>query len=316
MKTAPLPALLGGLVLGVAGSVGWRVTRNAAIRQQKAPESALRGGKDARRLHGAAALLAASVLADSALEHYRGSFENPGMFAPLISSTLALGAGTGGVRDGTSRASREQAFRLAVGVGAVGLSFHLYNIFKRPGGLSWLNLFYGAPVGAPAALSLCGLLGLSAQQLARENQTAPRLLGLPAGRMLAALTSFSLLGTVVEVALLHFRGAFQNPAMYTPITLPPVGAGLLAKAAIERPSKAHLLTRFWLWLCAALGVVGVGFHAFGVSRAMGGWRNWSQNLIDGPPLPAPPSFSALSLAGLVALSLIEREADEGDRRAP
>ena len=42
---------------------------------------------------------------------------------------------------------------------------------------------------------------------------------------------------------------------------------------------------------------------------MGGWRNWSQNVIDGPPLPAPPSFSALALAALSALILREREDD-------
>ena len=33
------------------------------------------------------------------------------------------------------------------------------------------------------------------------------------------------------------------------------------------------------------------FHAYGVSRNMGGWRNWSQNVLNGPPLPAPPSFT-------------------------
>jgi hypothetical protein len=34
---------------------------------------------------------------------------------------------------------------------------------------------------------------------------------------------------------------------------------------------------------------------------MGGWRNWSQNLLNGPPLPAPPAFTALAIAGLAAL---------------
>ncbi|MBA3811346.1 MAG: hypothetical protein H0X27_06835, partial [Caulobacteraceae bacterium] len=65
--------------------------------------------------------------------------------------------------------------------------------------------------------------------------------------------------------------------------------------------------RAWLCLTAALGVIGVAFHARGVARMMGGWRNWSQNLIDGPPAPAPPAFSALALAGLAALSLIEHD---------
>ena len=38
---------------------------------------------------------------------------------------------------------------------------------------------------------------------------------------------------------------------------------------------------------------------------MGGWRNWRQNLLNGPPLPAPPSFTGLALAGLAALGLME-----------
>jgi len=68
--------------------------------------------------------------------------------------------------------------------------------------------------------------------------------------------------------------------------------------------------RLCLKLTAMLGFAGVGFHAYGVSRNMGGWRNWSQNILNGPPLPAPPSFTGLALAGLATLSLIER-----DRRA-
>lgn len=313
MRTKPVPALLGVLVLGAVGASAWRGAKEPAAK----PAARGEGRPEGRALYGSAALLAASVLADSALAHYRGSFENPAMYAPLISSALALASGAEGAvaASPAAGASRRKAFRLAVGTGAVGLSFHVYNIFKRPGGLSWLNLFYGAPVGAPAALSVCGLIGLAAERLATQGARAPRLLGFSAGRALAALTSIAFAGTVAEVALLHFRGAFQNPFMYAPVVLPPVGAGLLARASVQPPAKAHPLTRAWLWMSALLGVVGMGFHAFGVARAMGGWRNWSQNLIDGPPLAAPPSFTALSLAGLAALSLIEREADAGDRKA-
>jgi hypothetical protein len=60
-----------------------------------------------------------------------------------------------------------------------------------------------------------------------------------------------------------------------------------------------------LRLTAALGFVGAGFHIMGVGRGMGGWRNWRQTMIDGPPIPAPPSFTGLALAGLAALRLLE-----------
>jgi hypothetical protein len=129
---------------------------------------------------------------------------------------------------------------------------------------------------------------------------------MPAGRALALLTSAGLVGTLGEVALLHFRGAFQNPAMYAPIVIPPVAAALLVNTAIGAP-RLRWFTRLWLRMTAALGIIGVGFHARGVARNQGGWRNWSQNLFNGPPLPAPPSFSALALAGLAAQRLRETE---------
>jgi hypothetical protein len=41
---------------------------------------------------------------------------------------------------------------------------------------------------------------------------------------------------------------------------------------------------------------------------MGGWRNWSQMVLQGPPLPAPPAFLALAIIGLGLLPLLEEEA--------
>ncbi|MGJ0453608.1 MAG: hypothetical protein ACR65T_10335 [Methylocystis sp.] len=301
------PKLAGAFVLGVVCAEAARLA--GVLPRQRAlavgPSRARRLPRSARALEGAAALLAASVLADSAVEHYRGSFKNAGMFAPLISSALTLLAGGEGATFGAARARayRKSSFAMAVAVGAIGAGFHVYDVFRRPGGLRWLNLFYGAPLGAPAALSVAGVIGLCAERI---GVGATRLFGLPAGRALAALSSFALAGTVAEAALLHFRGAFHNPFMWIPVTLPPVASGLMAKAALQRPSKPrHPLTRAWLWVTAIAGFVGVGFHAYGVSRAMGGWRNWSQNVVDGPPLPAPPAFSALALSALTALSLLE-----------
>jgi hypothetical protein len=93
--------------------------------------------------------------------------------------------------------------------------------------------------------------------------------------------------------------------MVLPVSIPPVAATLLGAAALSPSRRTHRLARWWLKLTALLGFAGVGLHAFGVSRNMGGWRNWSQNVLNGPPLPAPPSFTGLALTGLAALSLIE-----------
>jgi hypothetical protein len=278
-----------------------------AGRPQALPDVTIRAGK---RLNGAAGTLAFSVLADSASEHYRGSFNNPAMYTPLAVSALALGVSLHGVADERCAAVRVRHatyFGSAL-TGLLGTGFHVYNIVKRPSRVDWQNLFYGAPVGAPMALLLSGLLGVFAERVRdAEAGETPRVLRIPAGRAVAAVASVGLLGTSGEAALLHFRGAFHDPFMVLPVTLPPVAAALLARTAVGGRGRA--VTRWGLRLTAALGFAGVGFHAFGVARNMGGWRNWSQNVLNGPPLPAPPSFTGLALAGLAALALLEEHRD-------
>jgi hypothetical protein len=92
--------------------------------------------------------------------------------------------------------------------------------------------------------------------------------------------------------------------MLLPVTFPPAAAALLTAAALGRAERPRRLTRWWLRVTGLVGIAGVGFHAVGVARNMGGWRNWRQNLQTGPPLPAPPAFLGLALAGLAALGLL------------
>jgi hypothetical protein len=284
----------------------WRLDPSRYLRAQEVTRTA------GRRLNGSAAMLALSVLADSAVEHYRGLFNNRAMYTPLAASTLTLGASLFGTADARARRHvvRDAVYAAAAATGFAGLAFHSYNILKRPGRMSWLNLFYAAPIGAPMALALAGLLGRGAERV-RDTSIGQRasVLGLPAGRMLAAVSAAGLAGTVGEAGLLHFRGAYHDPAMMLPVTVPPVASVLLGASALRPNRITNRIARWWLRMTALLGFVGVGFHAYGVARNMGGWRNWSQNVLNGPPLPAPPSFTGLALAGLAALSLIEEETD-------
>lgn len=296
-----------------AGVVAGAALLGALARQHSGITHAASGKKAAhldaaRAFNRSSALLALSVLADSSIEHYRGSFANKAMFTPLISSLLSLAAGLHGGADSAARKhpTRNAIYLSAASAGIAGTGFHLYNITKRPGGFSWHNLFYAAPIGAPMALLLSGALGAVAERLREEPVAEPRLFGMQAGRALGLAAAVGLAGTVGEVALLHFRGAYQNPAMYAPVTAGPLACVLLTHAALAAP-RERWLTRAWLRITAALGFIGVGFHARGVARNQGGWRNWSQNILNGPPLPAPPSFSAMALAGLAALRLRETE---------
>jgi hypothetical protein len=266
----------------------------------------------ARRLNRAAGILATSVLLDSAIEHYRGSFKNKAMFTPLIVSALTLATSIHGTSDmrPVAHRFRDATYLLAAATGLLGTGFHTYNVGKKVGGYSWQNLFYAAPLGAPMAILLSGLVGFCSERV-RESEpgTRPELFELPAGRTMAAVVGAGLLGTTGEAALLHFRGAFHDPFMVLPVTLPPVGAILLTSAAAGGPGHDHRFTRGWMRLLAAMGFAGAGFHVYGVSRNMGGWRNWSQNLLNGPPIPAPPSFAGLALAGLAALTLMKDHPD-------
>lgn len=270
--------------------------------------------RSATRLNRSAGTLAASVLLDSAMEHARGNFHNKAMWTPILTSVLSIGASMHGHVDRRARPhlGRDLIYGAAGVVGVVGTAFHVYNVTKKVGGLSWQNVFYSAPLGAPAAMSLSGLMGFLGERV-RSNPTGstPRIAGLDAGRVVAGLTSASLLGTTAEAGLLHFRGAFHNPAMALPVTMPPVAAGLLAAAALgRRRDTPRPLSRWWLAATGLMGLCGVAFHAWGVSRGMGGWKNWRQNALAGPPLPAPPSFTGLALAGLAALALLADAHDD------
>ena len=53
----------------------------------------------ARRLNRAAGVIAASVLIDSAMEHYRGNFHNKAMFTPLVTSSLSIAVSIHGLSD-------------------------------------------------------------------------------------------------------------------------------------------------------------------------------------------------------------------------
>lgn len=313
-------ALSGAALLGLAalavrpGSIGGAVTPRRIRRRIPAgtidPSAAVRS---ARSMNCAAGVIATAVLADSAVEHYRGSFHNKAMVLPLVTAALSLAVSAHGNADRrpTAHHVRDGVYAIAALTGLIGTCFHIFNISKKPGGFSWQNLFYSAPIGAPAALTLSGMMGFLAERVRDTTPgLAPTIGGISAGRAVAAATSVGLIGTVAEAGLLHFRGAYHDPFMYLPVTIPPLAAVLMGNAASGRTNRPRPVTRFLLRLTAALGFAGAGFHAMGVARNMGGWRNWSQNVLSGPPIPAPPSFTGLALAGLAALGLMEDHPDD------
>ena len=286
----PLIAVAAATVATAAG-IGWLLQRAWKPKGD-------RNRRAAQALGAGAAILCVSVALDSALEHYRARFSDRVMFAGPAMALLGIAA-AGYIAFRPERANERLPKIALITVGAtglIGLGFHSYNILKRPGELSALNLFYGAPAGAPAALTLAGLYGVIAGEMlsGRVNTRLPRLT--------AGLIAFSLMGTVAEAGLLHFRGAFQDPAMYAPVTIPPLAAVAIGAAALS--PRAAVVAEPLLKATAVLGIAGPIFHAYGIHRNMGGWRNWSQMILQGPPLPAPPAFLGIAAAGLGILPLL------------
>jgi hypothetical protein len=265
----------------------------------------------ARLLNAAAATLAAGVATDSTAEHYRAGFHNRVMFvAPVVSAAVLGTAISAAFRPEGGGRHRSTILANSVLTGLVGFVFHLTNTSKRAGGWTSTNVFYGAPIAAPLGLTIAGVLGLAASRV-----RVCRLAGDPSlrvrstrhGVVVGYVAAVGLIGTSLEAGVLHFRGAFQNPFMYAPVIIPPVTAATLVVASLSQSSRSRVVAEALLRLTGWLGLVGTGFHAWGVHRRMGGWRNWRQNLLAGPPLPAPLAFTGLALAGLAATELLNRE---------
>ena len=98
--------------------------------------------------------------------------------------------------------------------------------------------------------------------------------------------------------------------MYLPVTMPPAAAALMAKAALGDARKNHWFTRLWLGLPAswAWPVPDSIFTACRAPWAAG--ATGARTRLDGPPIPAPPSFTGLALAGLAALALLRAHPDD------
>jgi hypothetical protein len=254
------------------------------------------------------ALLALLITIESWIGHYRSGFPLRAQYAPLaisailmIASVAAAVAPTASPVIGLLRV----AGWTAVVAGVVGVGYHHYfGILKKAGGYHWLlhYLMYGAPQLAPLALSAAGILGvLSAAALAGQRAG---LGDADLGRAMLGVVSIALAGAVLQSGILHYRGAFNTPLMYVPITLPPLAAVAVGWLAVVPHSAVVVPARVLLWLTVLAGFVGLGMHLRGLDRQMGGLRLFLFNVLQGPPLLAPAAFASLAAVGLVAMHML------------
>lgn len=253
------------------------------------------------------AWLTVLLLNDAWAGHFRRGFIHTAQYAPFVSGGLLVIVAVAAVI--APRASYvEMALRasgwLAIAAGLIGFCFHhYYGIVRKPGGYRRLfnSVLYGAPPLAPLALTAMGVFALIAR---RGLAGVPDVAGLPLRTALLAVIVVCLLGAILQAGVLHFRGAFNNPLMYAPLTIP-VLTTLVGIWLMVQPSPVTLVALGCLfWLMLLTGFVGLGMHLRGFDRQMGGLYVARFNWLQGPPATAPALFAGIAAIGLVATGML------------
>lgn len=253
------------------------------------------------------ALLTLLILADAWAGHHRRNFVHRVQYVPFLSGGLLVIAAIAAAiapQDRPIALALSAVGWLAIVVGLIGFCFHhYYGIVRKPGGYKLLlnSLMYNAPPLAPLALTAMGAFALIAERgLAGNGEIA----GVPLRIALLVTIVVCLFGGIVQAGILHFRGAFNNPLMYAPLTVPVLTAliGIWMMADPGPSVLSALISLFWLTLLT--GFVGIGMHLRGLDRQMAGLYVPLFNWLQGPPPFAPSLFVGLSAIGLITTSLL------------
>jgi hypothetical protein len=254
-----------------------------------------------------AAALTLLLLGDALAGHYRSGFAFRSQYAPFLSGGLLIVSAVAAVAK-PEAAWTNLVLRLsgwvAITTGAVGFGFHhYYGIAKKPGGYKWLlhYLMYGAPQLAPLALSMIGVLVL---MTARGLTGEVRFAGMDMRAALMVLVALALAGAILQATILHYRGAFNNPAMYAPLTAPMLTIVASVWMIIAPNGVVLLALTILLWLTFLIGFIGLGMHLRGFGRQMGGLYVTIFNWLEGPPAFAPALFAGFAAVGLMAIYLL------------
>src|SRR5688500_10371035 len=78
-----------------------------------------------------------------------------------------------------------------------------------------------------------------------------------------------------EIAVLHYRGSFQNRFMWAPLlSLPAVMISGVVSGMTKEEHRSRDILRPFACLMTVIGTVGTFFHLRGIGRQMGGFYNW------------------------------------------
>jgi hypothetical protein len=131
----------------------------------------LAGGRFQRELSAAAAASAVITSFEIYVEHYRASFGDPWMWAPIAATPPLVASGLAGVfSERAARTALPLAGALYLANGLAGIYLHVRGIGRRPGGwkLAEFNVVMGPPLMAPGLMAMVGAMGILAAILRRE----------------------------------------------------------------------------------------------------------------------------------------------------
>jgi hypothetical protein len=124
-------------------------------------------------------------------------------------------------------------------------------------------------------------------------------------RSLSGVTAFAAAVTTAEIYLEHYRASFGNKMMWSPIIVtPPVMVAGIGGVFSRKWAKTYLPITALIY--TANGLVGEYYHARGVARRPGGFKQASYNLPMGPPIMAPGLMTIVGMLGVLA-ALLRRE---------
>jgi hypothetical protein len=128
-------------------------------------------GRFQRELCVAAAASAVVTSAEIYIEHYRASFGDPWMWAPIVATPPMVAAGLAGVRSRrVARIAVPAAGAVYLANGLAGVYLHVRGVSRRPGGWSLprYNVVMGPPLMAPGLMVMVGGMAVLAGILRRE----------------------------------------------------------------------------------------------------------------------------------------------------
>jgi hypothetical protein len=130
-------------------------------------------GKFQKHLSTVSALWAVLSGFEAWYSHYKNNFQYKAQWSPIILTPLQVGTCVAAIKsERVATTLLPVVSAITMMDGAIGFGFHARGILKRPGGKKkWLyNILYGPPIFAPLLFSACGVLGLLASVLRREDR--------------------------------------------------------------------------------------------------------------------------------------------------